>query len=79
MKKRSHFWSSPEFWLFSSFFCALAGVIVMLVGVVRHDSTLKTTGLFLTSPFLLCMTVVTFVLIPTSLYGKWKRKKGGTP
>jgi hypothetical protein len=77
MKSQRHFWSSPEFWLFSSCLCALIGIVVTVIGAARHDSTLKTVGLYLMSPFAVCMAIVTFVLIPVCLYANWKRKRGG--
>ncbi len=78
MKSQRHFWSSPEFWLFSSCLCAFIGIVVMLIGAARHDSMLKTIGLYLMSPFAVCTAIVTFVFIPVCLYANWKRKRGGT-
>jgi len=64
--------------LFSACLCAFVGIIVMLIGAARHDSTIKTIAIYLMAPFAVCMAIVTFVFIPVCLYANWKRKRKGT-
>lgn len=78
MKGQRHFWRNPEFWLYSSCLCAFIGIVVSLIGIARHDSTLRTIGLVLVSPFAVLTVILMLVVMPVCLYAKWKRKRGGT-